>query len=83
MANILNNICEGIFLDCSYCFRPGRNCHDKVREINHTVMTKKVNYVLEADIKGFFDNVNHDLFMTFLEHDIADGRIPALYQKIP
>jgi len=46
-------------------------------------MTKKVNYVLEADIKGFFDNVNHDLFMTFLEHDIADGRIPALYQKIP
>ena len=48
-------IYEGIFLDCSYGFRPGRSCHDVVREINHTVMTKKVNYVLEADIKGFFD----------------------------
>lgn len=50
MANILNDIYEGIFLDCSYGFRPGRSCHDVVREINHTVMTKKVNYVLEADI---------------------------------
>ena len=47
---------EGIFLDCSYGFRPGRSCHDVVRYLNHTVMTKKVNYVLEADIKGFFDN---------------------------
>lgn len=72
MANILSDIYEGIFLDCSYGFRPGRSCHDVVREINHTVMTKKVNYVLEADIKGFFDNVNHDWLMTFLEHDIAD-----------
>ena len=51
MANILSDIYEGIFLDCSYGFRPGRSCHDVVREINHTVMTKKVNYVLEADIK--------------------------------
>ena len=72
MANILSDIYEGIFLDCSYGFRPGRSCHDVVRYLNQTVMTKKVNYVLEADIKGFFDNVNHDWLMTFLEHDIAD-----------
>ena len=58
MANILSDVYEGIFLDCSYGFRPGRSCHDVVRDINHTMMTKKVNYILEADIKGFFDNVN-------------------------
>ena len=72
MANVLNDIYEGIFLENSYGFRPGRNCHDVVREINCTVMTKKVNYILEADIKGFFDNVSHDWLMTFLGHDIAD-----------
>lgn len=72
MANVLSDIYEGVFLDCSYGFRPGRSCHDVVRYLNQTIMTKKVNYVLEADIKGFFDNVNHDWLMRFLEHDIAD-----------
>lgn len=43
-----------------------------VRYINQTIMTKKVNYVLEADIKGFFDNVDHDWLMRFLAHDIQD-----------
>jgi group II intron reverse transcriptase/maturase len=72
MANILNDIYEERFLDCSYGFRPSRSAHDVVRYINQTVMTSKVNYVLEADIKGFFDNVNHSWLMKFLEHDIAD-----------
>lgn len=72
MAEILNDIYEERFLDCSYGFRPNRNAHQVVRFINQTIMTKKVNYVLEADIKGFFDNVNHDWMMKFLEHDIAD-----------
>ena len=72
MADLLNDIYEERFLDCSYGFRPNRNAHQVVRFINQTIMTKKVNYVLEADIKGFFDNVNHDWMMKFLEHDIAD-----------
>ena len=72
MAGVLNDIYEERFLDCSYGFRPGRNAHQVVRFINQTIMTKKVNYVLEADIKGFFDNVSHDWMMKFLEHDIAD-----------
>ena len=72
MAEILDDIYEERFLDCSYGFRPNRNAHQVVRYINQTIMTKKVNYVLEADIKGFFDNVNHDWMMKFLEHDIAD-----------
>jgi group II intron reverse transcriptase/maturase len=72
MAGVLNDIYEERFLDCSYGFRPGRNAHQVVREINQTIMTRKVNYVLEADIKGFFDNVNHDWLMKFLENDISD-----------
>lgn len=72
MADILNEVYEERFCDCSYGFRPGRSAHDVVRYINETVMTKKVNWVLEADIKGFFDNVDHEWMMKFLEHDIED-----------
>ena len=72
MAEVLNEIYENIFLDCSYGFRPNRSCHDVVRYINQTIMTKKVNYIVEADIKGFFDNVNHDWLMKFLGETIED-----------
>ena len=72
MAGILNDIYEERFLDCSHGFRPGRSAHEVVRYINQTVMTCKVNYVLEADIKGFFDNLDQKWLMKFLEHDIAD-----------
>jgi len=72
MAGLLSDIYEERFLDCSYGFRPERSAHDAVRYINQTIMTRRVNYVLEADIKGFFDNVDHDWLMKFLEHDIAD-----------
>jgi group II intron reverse transcriptase/maturase len=72
MAGVLNDIYEERFLDCSYGFRPGRNAHDVVKEINQTIMIRKVNYILDADIKGFFDNVNHDWLMKFLENDIND-----------
>lgn len=72
MADILNDVYEPRFLDCSYGFRENRNAHQVVRYINQTIMCRKVNYVLEADIKGFFDNVDHDWLMKFLEHDIAD-----------
>ena len=72
MARLLNDIYEPRFLDCSYGFRPGRGAHDVIRYINQTIMNRKVNYVLEADIRGFFDNVNHKWLMKFLEHDIED-----------
>ena len=74
MAVLLDEVYEPRFLDCSYGFRKGRSCHDVVRYIYKTGMTGKVNYVLEADIKGFFDNVNHEWLMRFLEMDIADKR---------
>ena len=72
MANALNEVYEPRFLDCSHGFRPGRSAHDVVRYINQTIMIHKVNYVLEADIKGFFDNVDHEWLMKFLAHDIQD-----------
>ena len=72
MADILNDIYENIFLDCSYGFRPNRNCHDVIKFINQTIMMKKVNYIVEADIKGFFDNVNHEWLIKFLEETIGD-----------
>lgn len=72
MANILNEIYECKFLDCSYGFRPNRDCHQAIREINQRIMTKRVNYILDCDIKGFFDNVNHKWLIKFLENDIKD-----------
>lgn len=72
MSDILNEIYENIFLDCSYGFRPNRNCHDVIKYINQTIMTKKINYILEADIKGFFDNVDHEWLIKFLKETIED-----------
>lgn len=72
MADILNKVYECIFLDTSYGFRPNRGCHDAVREINRLIGSCKVSYVLEADIKGFFDNVDQKQLMEFISHDIDD-----------
>lgn len=72
MARALESVYEPRFLDCSYGFRRGRNAHQCIADMNHTLMFKKVNYVLDADIMGFFDNVEHEWLIKFLEHDIAD-----------
>lgn len=72
MANILNEIYEVKFLDYSYGFRPKRNAHQAIREINQRIMINQVNYILDCDIKGFFDNVDHKWLMEFLRHDIQD-----------
>ena len=72
MSRILNEIYEQIFLDCSFGFRPGRGCHDAIKRINNTIMFRSVNWILEADIKGFFDHVNHEWLVKFLRHVIKD-----------
>ena len=63
---------EPRFLDYSYGFRPNRSAHDVVRFINEKVMHGNFKWVVEADIKGFFDNVNHKTLMMFLANDISD-----------
>jgi len=71
-ADVLEVIYEKMFLDCSYGFRPNRDCHLAVKELDNIIMRKKVNFVVDADIKGFFDNVNHEWLVKFLEHTIED-----------
>ena len=72
MAYVLNEIYETKFLDCSYGFRENRNCHMAIEEINNHIMRNKISYILDCDIKGFFDNVDHRWMMEFLNHDIGD-----------
>jgi len=72
MANILNEIYEQKFYGFSYGFRPNKNCHQAIKEVNKIIIEKKINYIVDADIKGFFDNVDQKWLMKFLEHDIQD-----------
>ena len=72
MADLLNIVYEPKFRDFSYGFRPGRSCHDAIKALDKVIMTKKTTFVVDADIKGFFDNVNHEWLIKFLEHDIED-----------
>lgn len=72
MCRVLNEIYEGKFYDFSYGFRRERSCHQALRKVNEILSKKKVNYVVDADIKGFFDHVDHKWMMKFLEHDIED-----------
>lgn len=72
-AEVLEAIYEGIFLDFSYGFRPNRDCHKAIKELDDIIMRKKVNFIVDADIKGFFDNVNHEWMIKFLEHTIKDA----------
>lgn len=72
MTNALTQVYETKFLDISYGFRPKRDCHQAVQALCNTIFRNPVNWVVDADIKGFFDNVNHEWLVKFLEHDIAD-----------
>jgi len=74
MRRILNNVYEDRFLETSYGFREGRNPHQAIQEVNQTIMTKKVNFIVDADIKGFFDNIDHKWLIKFLENDIEDKK---------
>ena len=75
LKKILQCIYEQDFVDDSYGFRPGRSCHDALRTLGQTIERQGTEYVVEADIKGFFDNVDQDRLMEFLAHRIADKRV--------
>jgi group II intron reverse transcriptase/maturase len=81
IAEILMMVYEPKFYNTSYGFRPNRNCHQAVKEIIEDVQYHKVNYIVEADIKGFFDNVDHEWLIKFLEHDIADKKFIEIIKK--
>lgn len=74
LVKILQTIYEQDFIGDSYGFRPGKSCHDALRALSQTVENRPINYIVEADIKGFFDTVDQDRLMEFLAHRIADPR---------
>lgn len=75
ITRILEAIYENDFIDNSFGFRPNRDCHKALERTNVILSSKPVNYVIDADIKGFFDNVNHKWLTKFLEHRIGDKNL--------
>jgi RNA-directed DNA polymerase len=78
---VLNAIYEEDFLGFSYGFRPGRGAHDALDALAVGITTRKVNYILDADIRSFFDSVSQEWLIRFVEHRIGDKRIVRLIQK--
>jgi RNA-directed DNA polymerase len=80
-VEVLNAIYETDFLEFSYGFRPGRSQHNALDALYTGLLTKKVNGVLDLDIRGFFDALSHEWLVKFVEHRIADRRVVRLIQK--
>ena len=81
VAEVLNAIYETDFLGFSYGFRPGRGQHDALDALATGIYRRKVNFIVDADIRSFFDSMNHDWLTRFLEHRIADRRLLRLIGK--
>ena len=81
VVEVLNQIYEEDFAGFSYGFRPGRSAHDALDSLSTGIVTKKVNWILDADIKGFFDNIDHEKLMGLIGLRIADPRILRLIRK--
>ncbi|MBJ6361779.1 group II intron reverse transcriptase/maturase [Paenibacillus sp. GCM10012307] len=82
VSKILSAIYEQDFLNSSFGFRPGIGCHDALRMLNTTIMTRKTNWVVDADISGFFDHVDHSWMMKCLEVRIKDRKLLQLIQRM-
>jgi RNA-directed DNA polymerase len=80
-VEVLNAIYETDFLGFSYGFRPGRGQHNALDALYTGLLTRKVNWVLDVDIRGFFDSIDHEWLVKFVEHRIADRRVVRLIQK--
>lgn len=82
LVRILESIYEEDFIGDSYGFRPARSCHDALKTLSLTMERKPINHIVEADIKGFFDNVNQEWLLKFLAHRIGDKRIQRMVKRI-
>jgi RNA-directed DNA polymerase len=80
VAEVLSAIYEADFLGISYGFRPGRSPHQALASLHTALMTQKVNWVLDADIRKFFDSVDHEWMLRMLAHRIADRRVLRLIE---
>ncbi len=82
LVKILTTIYEQDFVNDSYGFRPARGCHDALRALSHTVESHPVNYIVEADIKGFFDNVDQEQLMDFIKHNNQGVSFVEIFNKL-
>ena len=81
LSQVLQAIWEPEFRDCSYGFRPGRGAHDALRRVAEVITNGRTQWVVEADIKGFFDHVSHAHLLRFLGHRIADPKLLRIVQR--
>jgi RNA-directed DNA polymerase len=81
ITKILQAIYEPNFLDVSYGYRPGKDAHSCLKEVNHMIMQKKVNWIIDADISGYFDNIDHTWMMRCLTERIADPNFKSLIMR--
>lgn len=81
LKEILEAIYEPNFIECSHGFRPNRGCHTTIKELSTIMAKRPINYIVEVDIKGFFDNVDHDWLIRFLGERIADKRFLQVIRK--
>jgi RNA-directed DNA polymerase len=81
VVEVLNAVFEADFLGFSYGFRPGRRPHDALDALAVGIEKRKVNWILDADIRGFYDAIDHGWMRKFLEHRIADQRVLRLIRK--
>lgn len=81
IVEILNNIYEKVFLNCSYGFRPNRNCHLALLDIYNTITNKKINYIVDTDIMSFFDNLNQEVLISLIQIVIKDSHFIEYIKK--
>jgi group II intron reverse transcriptase/maturase len=80
-VEVLNAIYEQDFIGFSYGFRPGKSAHNALDAVSVGVSRKRVNWILDADVAKFFDTIEHDWLVKFIEHRVADARVVRLIKK--
>jgi len=81
LGKVLAAVYEPKFHNCMYGFRPNRGCHDALRELNRLIEKEKTNYVIDADIRGFFNNIDHERALELIKFRLADPNILWLVKK--
>jgi group II intron reverse transcriptase/maturase len=82
LAGVLTEVYEEEFHEFSYGFRPGRSCHDALRGLGRHIVQDRVNWVVEADIKGFYDNVDHEWLLKMVALRVSDERVLRLIRRM-
>ena len=81
LKKILEAIYEPKFQDNMYGFRANNSCHKAIKYVHKSISTTRINYIVDADIKGFFDHIDHDWMIKFIEYNIKDPNIIGLIKK--